>query len=304
MREDRLEKINFGEKVAEARVQQIIQEDAELTESSTEIKNLKTMTNENLARMIEAGKAEDEELRREIRNVVVVDNMRLVTHVLKKYGYFSPDKFQNGCVGLLKAADTFDPEKEVPFSNYAAFCIEMEIRMAFKKQSQKIESKAKGFLDSLDAQIAADEGQLDKHEAIADPYAETEFDALVEEAEIHTLFYDIVIPAVKDYGTRTRDIDMDLWQKLTIQYFVEMSLEQSQRQRLTLTAMAKELGTTTQNLRVRHKKVMAAIRKRCEEYGYKTHTASNGRTRFYLDENKNDDVLVSQRGKKHKKGQW
>lgn len=305
---DKLQKINFGEKVAEARVNQIIQEEEALLESSEEIKTLKQQTDINLAKMEEAAKAEDEVLRRELRNEVVVDNMRLVTHVLKKYGYFSPDKFQNGCVGLLKAADTFETAKGVPFSNYAAFCIEMEIRAAFRKQSRKFESKAAGYLDSIDASVSTDEGAVDKHEAISDPYSEVEFESLVEEAELDTLFYDIIIPAVREYGTRGKDIDMEKWQELTIQYIIEMSSEDSQRQRITLTEMARQLGSTTQNLRTRHKKVMQAIRKRCEDYGYRTIVTPTGRTRFYLDEKEHDAKLAestaSYRGKKHKKGRY
>lgn len=299
---DKLVILNFGELVAEARVKQIVEEETALTEASEELKTLKQHT---LQTLIEMTTAANEEERRELRNEVVVANMRLVTTVLKKYGYFNPDKFQNGCIGLLKAADTYDIAKEVPFGNYAAFCIEMEIRAAFRQQSRKFEGKAKGFLDSLDAPVHAEDGQVDKHEAVGDPYSETEFDALVEDAELETLFYGIIIPAIQAYGTRAKDIDMDLWQTLTIQYFMEMSLEDSQRQRLTLSAMAVQLGTTTQNLRIRHKKVMAAIRLRCEDYGYKTRVSPTGRTHFYLDEDHANNVIIANyKGKKHKKGAY
>lgn len=291
--------LNFGELVSEARVKQIVEEDAAITEASSELQTLKANTHNNLCRMSLAAELGNEEERREIRNEVVVENMRLVTAVLKKYGYFNPDKFQNGCIGLLKAADTYDITKGVPFGNYAAFCIEMEIRAAFRQQSRKFEGKAAGFLDSLDAPVHAEDGQLDKHEAVGDPYSETEFDALVEDAELDTLFYSIIIPAVQDYGTRAKDLDMVKWQDLTVQYIIEMSLEDSQRQRLTLSAMAVQLGTTTQNLRVRHKKVMAAIRKRCEEYGYKTRVSPTGRTHFYLDEDAQDAKLrTNKKGKR------
>lgn len=304
---EKVQKINFGELVAEARVKQIVEEETALVETSSELKTLKQHTLNNLSRMAMAAEAGNEAARREIRNEVVVDNMRLVTTVLKKYGYFNPDKFQNGCIGLLKAADTFDVSKGIPFGNYAAFCIEMEIRAAFRQQSRKFEGKAAGFLDSLDAPVHAEEGrQVDKHDAVGDPYSESEFDSLVEEAELETLFYDIVIPAVQAYGTRAKDLDMELWQSLTIQYFIEMSLEDSQRQRLTLSAMAEQLGTTTQNLRVRHKKVMAAIRQGCEAYGYRTRTSPTGRTHFYLDDAAQEmsATTADYRGKKHKKGKY
>jgi RNA polymerase sporulation-specific sigma factor len=298
-------KVNFMEQVAEANVARIIQEEQELEKSSMEIRALKENTRINLARMEEQRQAGNEETRREIRNTVVVDNMRLVTRVLKKYGYFSPDKFQNGCIGLLKAADTFDAEKGVPFPNYAAFCIETEVRMAFKRVNRAFESKAKGFLDSLDEPSVLGNGDtLDRHETVTDPFAEMELDSIIEEAEVDTLFYDIIIPCVEEYGTRAKDIDMEKWRDLEIQYFLELSMEKSQRQRLTFTEMANQLGTTPQNIRVRHKKVMSLIREACEAYGYVYETNENKRTKFYKQDGDGEVYSVRYKGKKHKKGKY
>lgn len=285
VKQDKVEKINFMEKVAEANVLRIVEEEAQLEQKDLSIKELKIKTLEKLALMAEAKEQGNEEQRREIRNEVVVDNLRLVTQVLKKYGYFNADKFQNGCIGLLKAADMFDVDKGVPFSNFAAFCIETEIRAAFKRVNRAFEGKAQGFLDSIDEPSILGNGDAtDKHEMIGDAASEMAFDSILEEAEVDTLFYDIIIPCIQRYGTRAKDIDMELWQELETQYILELSMEQSQRQRITFTEMAKQLGSTPQNLRTRHKKVMEAIKEACIDYGYDFTKSATGRVRFSYDD--------------------
>jgi len=304
VKEDKVAKINFNELVSEARIAQIIEEEQQKAKNDIEISALKLRTVFKLEQMEEARRQNDEAKRREIRNEVVVDNLRLVTEVLKKYGYFSPDKFQNGCIGLLKAADTFNSEKGVPFPNYAAFCIETEVRLAFKRVNRAFESKTKGFLESLDAPAQLGNGdEIDKHETVYDPFAEQEFDAIIEDAEVDTLFYDIIIPSIETYGTRGKDMDMDLWKQLEIRYFIELSMEQSQRQRLTFTEMAKQLNTTPQNLRIRHKKVVEIVKRKCMEYGYRVVTGRSGRTQIVQQVQegfKNEQPTKKGQKKKHK----
>lgn len=266
--------------VAEARVTQLIEEEKELISKDESIRALVAKTQDLIRGMEIARDAGYKEIQRELRNDIVVANMRLVTQVLKKYGSFSQDKFQNGSVGLLKAAETYKSAKGVPFANYACFCIESEIRMAWGKQNRAFEGKKQGFLDSLDAPSTYSNGdEADKHDSIEDVFSMQEFDAFINEAEIDTLFYDIIIPCIEQYGNRSIDIDMDRWKELETQYFIELSMEQSQRQRLTFSAMALELGTTPQNLRIRHKKVVDLIRRKCREYGYDVEVSPNGRAR-------------------------
>lgn len=297
---------NILNQISEVRVQRIIEEEEQLELTNGEIRKIKWETLELIALMEDARASEKESVRRIHRNSIVVLNLRLVTQVLKKYGYFSQDKFQNGCIGLLKAAETFNSEREVPFANYACFCIEMEVRLAFRRVNRAFEGKKQGFLDSLDERTAIGNGdELDKHELITDPYAEQEFDALIDEAEVDTLFYEIIIPCIQQYGTRAKDIDMDLWQRLETQYFIEMSLENSQRQRITLSEMARQLGTTTQNLRTRHKKVMQLIRNKLPEFGYFLEASSNGRRRVIhtiKDDGKQHTKVVEPKFKSRDKG--
>jgi RNA polymerase sigma factor (sigma-70 family) len=296
-------KVNFSELVSEANVKRIIEEEEQAMASDKSLKDLKERTLSRLISMEQLATEGKQEERREIRNEVIVDNLRLVTQVLKKYGQFNQDKFQNGCIGLLKAAETYDTAKNVPFGNYAAFCIETEIRAAFKRVNRAFEGKKQGFLDSLDEPTMLGNGDtLDKHETIGDEYSEQEFDSIIEEAEVDTLFYDIIIPAIEFYGVRAKDIDMEQWRALEIQYFIELSAEKSQRQRITFTEMAKQLGTTPQNIRVRHQKVMAYIRELCLEHGYGYTTSATGRSRFYQDDAEMGKrrPVAKYRGKKHK----
>lgn len=66
------------------------------------------------------------------RDTLISHNLRLVAHVVKKY-YAAPggqdDMISIGTIGLIKAVDTFRPERKVRFSSYASQCIENELRM-------------------------------------------------------------------------------------------------------------------------------------------------------------------------------
>ncbi len=80
----------------------------------------------------------------EARNKLVEHNLRLVAHIIKKYyGTQSEqdDLVSIGTIGLIKAINTFDPNKNIRLSSYASRCIENEILMHFrnaKKAAQDI----------------------------------------------------------------------------------------------------------------------------------------------------------------------
>jgi RNA polymerase sporulation-specific sigma factor len=61
------------------------------------------------------------------RSILIEHNLRLVAHVVKKFsntGEDPDDLISTGTVGLIKAIDTFDPQKGVRLATYAARCIE------------------------------------------------------------------------------------------------------------------------------------------------------------------------------------
>ena len=69
------------------------------------------------------------------RDKLIEHNLRLVAHVCRKY-YQNPtvydDMLSVGTIGLIKAVDSFRPEKGTRFSSYAARCIENAILMYWK----------------------------------------------------------------------------------------------------------------------------------------------------------------------------
>lgn len=71
------------------------------------------------------------------RNVLIEHNLRLVAHIVKKYYAVSNDQddlVSIGTIGLIKAIDTFDSDKNIKLSSYASRCIENEILMHFRNQ--------------------------------------------------------------------------------------------------------------------------------------------------------------------------
>ena len=71
------------------------------------------------------------------RNRLVEHNLRLVAHIIKKY-YTTADNQDDlisiGTIGLIKAVNTFRPDKKIRLATYASRCIENEILMYFRSQ--------------------------------------------------------------------------------------------------------------------------------------------------------------------------
>lgn len=70
------------------------------------------------------------------RNQLVEHNLRLVAHIVKKYYTQSGDTddlISIGTIGLIKAVNTYRPDKKIKLATYAARCIENEILMYLRK---------------------------------------------------------------------------------------------------------------------------------------------------------------------------
>ena len=87
---------------------------------------------------------EDEEKKREAKQILIERNLRLVAHIAKKYQSTEVDMedlISIGTVGLIKAVMSFDKDKNSKLGTYSARCIENEILMHFrtrKKQSREV----------------------------------------------------------------------------------------------------------------------------------------------------------------------
>lgn len=77
------------------------------------------------------------------RELLVIHNLRLVVYIAKKYECptaTTEDLVSIGTIGLMKAVNTFNPEKNIKLATYASRCIENEILMYLRKASNsKIE---------------------------------------------------------------------------------------------------------------------------------------------------------------------
>lgn len=75
------------------------------------------------------------------RNILVEKNMRLVAHMIKKYMSVdrdTDDLISVGTIGLIKAVNTFDPDKKIRLATYAAKCIDNELLMMLRNDRKKL----------------------------------------------------------------------------------------------------------------------------------------------------------------------
>lgn len=96
----------------------------------------KPLTREEEASCLERAAAGD----LDARNKLVEHNLRLVAHMVKKY-YVPADTQEDlisiGAIGLIKAVNTFRPDKNIRLATYAARCIENELLMYFRTQKKR-----------------------------------------------------------------------------------------------------------------------------------------------------------------------
>ena len=75
----------------------------------------------------------------EAKAVLVEHNLRLVVYIAKKFdntGIGVEDLISIGTIGLIKAINTFNPEKNIKLATYASRCIENEILMYLRRNNK------------------------------------------------------------------------------------------------------------------------------------------------------------------------
>ena len=109
----------------------------------------------------------------EAKNELIVHNLRLVAHIIKKYNSNADeqeDMISIGTIGLIKAINSYNLEKKTKFATYAAKCIENEILMYFRANkksandlslNEPIESDADGNPITLMDVMYSDDTILD-----------------------------------------------------------------------------------------------------------------------------------------------
>ncbi|EDS77270.1 sporulation sigma factor SigE [Clostridium novyi A str. 4552] len=74
-----------------------------------------------------------------VRTILIERNLRLVVYIARKFensGVLVEDLISVGTIGLIKAVNTFDPEKKIKLATYASRCIENEILMYLRRNNK------------------------------------------------------------------------------------------------------------------------------------------------------------------------
>lgn len=74
------------------------------------------------------------------RDILIIHNLRLVVYIAKKFentGIGIEDLISIGTLGLIKAVNTFCPDKKIKLATYASRCIENEILMFLRKTANR-----------------------------------------------------------------------------------------------------------------------------------------------------------------------
>ena len=135
----------------------------------------------------------------EARNVLVEHNLRLVAHIAKKY-YTQSDEQDDlisiGTIGLIKAVETFCPDKKIKLATYASRCIENEILMVLRKNAQ------------LRGEISIDEprsSDWDGNELLCSDILGTDEDIVSRDIE-NEAEREMLLAAVSELGEREQEI--------------------------------------------------------------------------------------------------
>ncbi|MEJ8735896.1 RNA polymerase sporulation sigma factor SigK [Erysipelotrichaceae bacterium HCN-30851] len=143
---------------------------------------LQPLNSEDEAACIALLKDKDEES----RNKLIEHNLRLVAHIVKKYDIKKEqveDLISIGTIGLIKAVDSFKPEKGHKLTTYASRCIENEILMYLRSSKNYFQNV------SLNDPIATDKdgSEITLIDAIASPEDSTVIDEMMKKDRIARL---------------------------------------------------------------------------------------------------------------------
>lgn len=92
-------------------------------------------TREETAAINDLGSEDDEKARK----LLIEHNLRLVVYIAKKFdntGVGVEDLISIGTIGLIKAINTFNPDKNIKLATYASRCIENEILMYLRRNNK------------------------------------------------------------------------------------------------------------------------------------------------------------------------
>ncbi|WP_240371752.1 RNA polymerase sporulation sigma factor SigE [Anoxybacteroides rupiense] len=151
-------------------------------------------------------KEEEEELLQKLslgdetaRSLLIERNLRLVVYIARKFentGINIEDLISIGTIGLIKAVNTFNPEKKIKLATYASRCIENEILM-YLRRNNKVRSEV-----SFDEPLNID---WDGNELLLSDVLGTEEDVITKDLEADVDRY-LLLNALRQLSDREKQI--------------------------------------------------------------------------------------------------
>jgi len=181
------------------------------------------------------------------REPLITHNLRLVVYIAKKFESSSAgveDLISIGTIGLIKAVNTFCPERNIKLATYASRCIENEILMYLRKSSQ-LKNEV-----SIDDPLNVD---WDGNELLLSDVLGSEQDAVNKgiEKEVEK---DLLLDAVSHLSPRERKI-------MQLRFGLNNSREHTQKE------VADTLGISQSYISRLEKRIIERLKKDLERVG-------------------------------------
>jgi len=174
-------------------------------------------------------------------------NLRLVIYIARKYEAASTvdsteDLISIGTIGLIKAINTYNPQKNIKLATYASRCIENEILMQLRRQSRQKQEV------SLDEPLNIDR---DGNELLLSDIMGTENDIIYHTIE-QNINKTLLQHALAILSPRERTI-------IQLRYGLNNQKEQTQKQ------VAQRLGISQSYISRLEKKIMQRLKKELQK---------------------------------------
>lgn len=179
------------------------------------------------------------------RETLIVHNLRLVVYIARKFessGLGLEDLISIGTIGLIKAVETFCPEKKIKLATYASRCIENEILMVLRKNTQ-----TRGEI-SIDEPLSAD---WDGNELLLSDILGTDEDIVCKDIETEAE-REMLRAAVSELGDREQEI-------MQMRFGLTGGRERTQKE------VAEAIGISQSYISRLEKKIIRKLRNRLEE---------------------------------------
>ncbi len=134
-----------------------------------------------------------------VKTELIERNLRLVVYIARKFentGICIEDLISIGTIGLIKAINTFNPQKNIKLATYASRCIENEILMYLRKNS------------NMRCEVSIDEPlnvDWDGNELLLSDILGTENDVIYKNIE-DEVDKELLLQALDKLGTREKKI--------------------------------------------------------------------------------------------------